>query len=551
MVGLSANQRNYYYLNEATRTGIHKPILAALYSAHRRPRLVDQETGLGLSPANRLGLEQINTFPAQVQFAANTVRSITDKLTAQGWKGPEIWDGDAGCYTDRFLQAIANGYVPPSSDLAAARLEAVSLQTLQQAYQEDLKQDAAIRRLPTKQSFLDPTLIQITEQIPRYYMGLSYQRDAFVEAVRIWRKLNTRQAAVASLLRVSETDASLSNLDEATLDRPLVQFIQQLPPFYAAYPHQREALLRMMQLWRQLDSREATIVSLQTLPSPEITISVLDPVLVIFAQRLPQQYQGKGDQRNAMTEAFRLWQDLDSRGSALKELGVDARVLTASNPDRNALINAATQLDRALLDFVKRIPILYQESDRQREALLRLVQLWRGLESREKAILSLLDDLIRIEHPTEVTPVPESIPIPPRPEQWTPDNLQIHAPILPNSSFTWAEATQGGLYLPTQQTTIEAILHIAEKAQQVSDRLGRPLHITRWYCPTGDSSSEVGSDRHSVGDVIEFYCDGLTGNQIYRALDPWWQGGLGRSTAAPYLCWIDARGHRVRWKHEA
>ena len=551
MAGLSVDQRHHHYLSEATRTGIHKPLLAALYQAHRRPALGDSEVGLGISPANRIALEQVNTFATQVQFAANTVRSITDRLTAQGWKGADIWDADEGRYTDRFLQAIASGYSPPITDLMATRLESVDLQTLLPAYKANIVQDWTIgesaapswlkQALP-KQTFLDSALIQLAEPICRYYMGLSYQRQALLEAARIWRKLNTPAAAIASLLRVNETTLNLGNLDEVTLDRALIQFIQQLPPFYAGYPHQREALLRMVQLWRRLESREAAIVSLQGSTSPETDISIVDPALIAFVQRLPQQYQGKGDQRNAMTETFRLWQDLDSRGEALKNLGVDARILTASNPDRNALLNAATQLDRALLDFIKQIPATYHESDRQREALIRLVQLWRGLEGRDQGIQTLLDDVIHMEQTQRIadaSPHPEPIAVLAYPDRWTPENLQIHALILPSGRFTWAEATQGGADLPYHQETIDAIVRVAELAQQVSDRLGRPLRITKWYCP---------QQRHSLGDAIEFYCDGLTGSQIYLALDSFWTGSLGRYTQAPYLCYIKASPYRVRWK---
>ena len=554
MAGLNAAQRNFYYCNEATRTGIHQPVLAALYAAQHRPLLEDGTAGLGISPANRIALEQVTTFATQVQFAANTIRSITDKLTAQGWKGSDIWDLAAGRYSDRFLQAIANGYTPPPSDLAAARLEASDLQQLQTAYLDHWAQDCKAAGLSPDQSFLDAALLQIVEQISRYYIGLSYQRDAFLESVRIWRKLNNRQAAIASLLRVNEADPASLTPDAASLDRPLVQFIQQLAPFYAGYPHQRESLLRLVQLWRQLESRELAIASLQTNLSPETNIRILDPALIVFTQRLPQQYQGKGDQRNAMTEAFRIWYDLESRGAALKELGVDSRVLTASNPDRNALINAAAQLDRALLDFIKHVPLIYEETDRQREALIRLAQLWQSLEGRDRAIQLLLEETIRLEHirrdAPEAPPSPEPLPLPARPEQWTVENLQIHAPIVPNGNLTWASATQGGLYLPPNAETIEAIVQMADWVQQIRDRLNRPLHITKWYYPAASEGNDrplSQPQRYFVGNAIEFYCDGLTGNQLYRALDAWWAGGLGRYQSAPYLCYVDAREYRARW----
>jgi hypothetical protein len=254
-----------------------------------------------------------------------------------------------------------------------------------------------------------------------------------------------------------------------------------------------------------------------------------------------------------LTEAYRFWHNLDSRTLALKALGIDAQVLTASNPNRDALLNAATQLDRTLLEFVKRIPADYQESDSQREALIRLVQLWQSFEGRDTTIQLLLDQVRRLEQTRrdspDAPPKPEPAPLPPRPSQWTPDNLQLHASIIPNGNFTWAEATRGGAHLPTHPATIAAIVRMAELAQQAYDRIGRPFRITTWYCPA-DANSVVthpAQHRHRLGDAIEFYCDGLTGSQIYHALDPWWTGGLGRYTSHPALCHIDARGYRVRW----
>lgn len=549
MAGLSADQRNYYFSSEAERTGIHKSILAALYAAHRHPELTDAEVGLGISPANRIHPEQVSTFPAQVQFAANTVRSITDKLTAQGWKGGDFWDTELGQYSDRFIQAISAGYSPPANDLLAARLETVDSQKLLQAYLDDVTTDHKSDRLLPNLSYLDTALQRFLERLSRYYLGLSYQREALLEALRIWRKLNTRQAAIASLLRLSETDPSLSGVDNAAIDKPLVQFIQQISPAYTGYPHQREALIRLVQLWRQLTSRGEAIGSLEQDASPEPSIQMIDPALVSFAQSVPFSYRGRGEQRHALTESYRFWHGLASRTLVLKELGIDAQVLTASNPNHEALVDAATQLDRALLMFVKRIPSEYQEDDQQREALIRLVQLWQGLEGRDNTLQWLLDQMHRMQQArrdsSDVPPKPETAALPPRPTHWTPENIQLHASIIPNGNLTWAEATQGGTYLPPNPATIDAIVRIATLAQQAQDRIGRPLRITTWYCST--DTNRTAQTRHVIGDAIEFYCDGLTGNQIYYALDPWWTGGLGRYTRHPILCHIDARSHRARW----
>ncbi|PSB05843.1 peptidase M15A, partial [filamentous cyanobacterium CCP2] len=130
-----------------------------------------------------------------------------------------------------------------------------------------------------------------------------------------------------------------------------------------------------------------------------------------------------------------------------------------------------------------------------------------------------------------------------------PNNIQLYASIIPNGSFTWAEATRGGVRMPPNQATVDAIVRIAQLAQQARNRIGRPFYITSWYRPPEVNQAVGGASesRHIVGDAIDFYVDGLTGDQLYRALDPWWTGGLGRYRQYPYLCHLDARGVRSRW----
>ncbi|MBD2096629.1 DUF882 domain-containing protein [Trichocoleus sp. FACHB-591] len=553
MAKLTPDQRNYLYLLEAERAGIHKPILAALYQVQGKPTLEDGETGLGIAPANRIPLGQVNTFAAQVQYAANTIRSITDSLVAQGWKATDLWSKEAGRYGNRFIQAVAAGYTPPANNEASARLESSNPQALLQAYLDDLAIDFKAEGLPQNLAYLDSALLTLVDRLPSYYRSLPYQRDAFLEALRIWRKLDSREAAIASLNLKTPVDADPESVDESYLDKALIQFMQSISRNYSGYPHQREALVRLTQLWRQLDSREAAIASLEKDTSPEPGLKILDPALVAFAQRLPQYYQGKGEQRNALTEAFRLWRGLDSRTTALAALGINPNTLSASTTNKTALTDAATQLDRELLEFIERIPGEYQETEEQREALIRLVQLWRGLTTRDQTIRSLFEDVRRMQQARrdapEAPPKPKPLILPKRPVRWTPGNIQLYASIIPNGTFSWAEATHGGTRMPPDQTTVDAIVRIARLAQQARERIGRPFQVTSWYRPP-EINARVGgvsNSRHIVGDAIDFYCDGLTGDQLYWFLDSWWPGGLGRYASFPYLSHIDARSYRARW----
>ncbi|HEY9601064.1 MAG TPA: D-Ala-D-Ala carboxypeptidase family metallohydrolase [Allocoleopsis sp.] len=553
MATLSPDQRNYYYLIEAERAGIHKPILAALDRAHGAPSLADGETGLGISPANRVSLVQVNAFPEQVRYAATTMRSLCDSLIAQGWQASALWQEERGCYTDEFLQKVASGYAPTASEPTTARLEATDFDRLKQAYLTEIDAELQTVQLPKSLAYLDRSLLTFLTQIPDYYTGLQHQRDALLELVRIWRGLNTRDEAIASL----ESDATISSTvnDESQFDIPLKQFVQQISDTYSGYPHQREAVLRMTQLWRQLKTRQDAIVSLEKSTSPEENPSIIDPALIAFAQRLPDDYQGQGRQRNALTEAFRLWHQLDSRATVLTSLGIDPELLNARTSDRETLVKLATQLDRELLTFIRRVPRDYQELDYQREALIRLVQLWRGFTTQHQTLQSLLEDCKRLNQarPSSIDAPPKPVPlvIPKRPNRWTPNNIQLSASIIPEGNFSWAEATYGGTQMPPNQATVDAVVRIALLAQQARDRIGRPFIITSWYRSPAINHAVGGAtdSRHLVGDAIDFICEDLSGNQLYWFLDSWWPGGLGRHTQFPYLCHIDARGYRARWKN--
>jgi hypothetical protein len=555
MAKLAADQRNYYYLLDAERSGIHKPILAALYAAHQSPVLRDGETGLGISPANRIPPEILQSFPGQTQYAANTIRSLTNVLTAKGWRGTELWSPEQGRYTDRFLQEVANGYTPALNDVGAALLESTDMETLKAAYLADIAQSFPADQLPQNLAYLDGALLTFAERVPRYYAGFVQQRDSLVEAFRLWRKLDTRQMAINFLREMPPHTPLTEPVDETVLDRGLMLFAQNVSRYYGGYPHQREALIRLVQFWRQLDSREEAIALLQKTNSAETDLAIVDPALIAFIQRIPIYYRGQGDQRNALTECFRLWRRLDSRASALTAMGIDPQFLQPNQGNPETLLSVAAQLDRELLNFAKRVPLSYQEEDFQREALIRLVQLWRGLESRNVTLKALMDDVRRMQraqpNSPDAVPAPVPQPLPPRPSRWTPDNLQLYAAIIPNGIFTWADATHGGTRMPPNQSTVDAIVRIATLAQDACNRIGRPFRVTSWY-RTPALNAQVGGaslSRHVVGDAIDFYCEGLTGDQLYWALDPWWTGGLGRYTQYPYLCHIDARGYRSRWLH--
>lgn len=538
---LTPAQRDHLYQQAALRAGIHQPLLSALYEVQTQPQLIDGETGLGITPANQISLEAVNTFLGQVEIAANTLRRFTQTLIEQGWRSADLWHSEQGRYSDAFLHRLAQGFTPTTGDRDAAHLESCPEPELHRAYTRYAT--AAWQELgkPQSQTFVDEALRSHSRQLANQYLGLQSQQVALLEMVRLWQGLDQREDAVAYLAK----ELALP------LESALRFVLRQTLSDYTAYPHQREALLQLVQLWHQFDSREATILHLQHQSFPYDRI--LDTALIAFVQRLTRLYQGNGQHRNALVEGFRYWQQIDNRPDALITLGVDPNVFAGNVLNLAEIDQAIQQVDRALLDFIRQIPAIFNSSRHQRESILYLAQLWYNTATQPETIQTLVDELKQAEtarrEGVDAVPKPLPFPHPPAPAQWTPETLQLHASIHPYGSFTWAEATSGGLYLPPNQTAINTIVEMAALIQQIRDRIGRPISVIRWYCPleADPVASLFPTHAHALGNAITFYCDQLTGHQLYWFLHPWWSGGLGYHARYPYLCYIDSRRDLTRW----
>ncbi|MDX2231487.1 MAG: peptidase M15A [Leptolyngbyaceae cyanobacterium bins.349] len=541
MKPLTPAQRDHLYLQAAVRTGIHKPLLAALDEVQTQPLLAENDTGLGITPANRISLEAVNSFDGQVTIAANTLRSLTRSLINQGWRSADLWHSEQGRYSDAMLQRVAGGFTPGRDDFDAAQLETCNYPELQRTYIRLATADWQELGKPQSQSFVDEALRSHVRQLANQYLELQSQQVALIELVRLWQGLDRREDAIAYLAQELKLP----------LDSALRFFLRQTFSDYAAYPHQREAYLQLVRLWHQFDSREATILHLQQQTFP--FDRVLDTALIAFVQRLTRLYQGNGNHRNALVEGFRYWQQIDNRPDALVTLGVNPDVLMGAVLNPTEIEQATKQVDRGLMDFIRQIPAIYTSSRHQRESLLYLGQLWYGTQNQAETLQTLVAELKRSEaarrEAVDAVPQPLPFPLPDPPTRWTPETIQLHAPIRPYGSFTWAEATSGGLYLPTNQATVDTLIEMADRVQHLRDRLGRPVTIIRWHCPleADPIASLFPTHYHALGNAITFYCDQLTGRQLYWFLHPWWSGGLGYHSRYPYLCYVDGRRDRVRW----
>lgn len=550
MAQLLSEQRDRLYQQAAHRVGLHAPILAALAQVHDAHLLPDGEPGLGIAPAYRVSLERVNSLLGQIDYAANTLRSLYQHCLALGWKPADLWHLTQGRYSDRFLQAIANGFVGQPNDPLTARLEVCDAADLQASYCSHIQAaDQHQQRMPDWAS-LEVQLRHWVGQAAQHYWGLSYQRSALLELTRLWHRLDSPAAAIAHLTGISPDGQPTETISYALVDTKLLQFLGEVTLRYNGYPHQREAVLRAIQHWRQLASRSQTVASLQADATAALPDTTWDAALIAASQQIWRYYQGTGSERNALVVAVQAWHGLETKSSALLTLGLPPDLFSTTVPTEVTLTQAAQQLDRALLQFVSQIPLLYQALPAQRSALLQLVQRWREIGHPTQTLLSLVEDLQQMG--TAPSPQKPSVPRPTAlrlpSSSWRVSHLDLLAPIVPQGSLTWADATQAGIYLPPNQTVVEAIIHMATQIQPVCNQLQHPLQIMRWYCPSSSSLPRV--DQHGLGDAIAFYCPGLTAAQLYWFLDPWWPGGLGRYHDSPLLCYVDIRLERVRFSYD-
>lgn len=398
----TTDQRTILFQQIASRTGIHAPLLAALHALQQRPALNDGETGLGVLPTASLPATALGDLAGQAQGAALSLQALNAELVAAGWTSDRLWDTAAGQYAPAWIDRVAQGYRPTHTNRVSGELQpcagpqlllvyrqqvALERSRLQVTHLEDANR-RIITQVPQLENYfyLDKSLLEFIDRAPVYYQSLPHQREAFLEMVRIWRSLRTQDEAIIAL------GLSPIDLDPKRLDAALLQFARRISPNYGGYPTQREALLRLVQIWRQLESREATISSLANDSSPEANLRVIDPMLMVFVLRVPEYFTGSGQHRNALVEAVRIWRELSTRNEAVISLGVDPNLLTASTNPQILAANTA-QLDRALLDFLDRVPAAYQGRTQERDALIRLVQLWRNLTTRDETIQGLTNDL--------------------------------------------------------------------------------------------------------------------------------------------------------------
>ncbi|RZM79323.1 D-Ala-D-Ala carboxypeptidase family metallohydrolase [Leptolyngbya iicbica] len=123
--------------------------------------------------------------------------------------------------------------------------------------------------------------------------------------------------------------------------------------------------------------------------------------------------------------------------------------------------------------------------------------------------------------------------------------------IIAGGYFTWAQATHGGTRIPASAEVVYGMIRIAEALEEIRVLFGnKPIEIVSWYRDPATNLQVGGTknSRHLTGDGVNFIVHGLSPQQVYAQLDPWWGARGGLASAAKFTH-IDARGYRARWAY--
>lgn len=126
---------------------------------------------------------------------------------------------------------------------------------------------------------------------------------------------------------------------------------------------------------------------------------------------------------------------------------------------------------------------------------------------------------------------------------------------LKSQNFTWGEALHvdgaGSYRQPANPEVVYKIIKIAEVMQNVKGLFdGAVIAVNSWYRDpvTNRRVGGASQSRHMAGDAVDFHVPGISLQDVYNRLDPWWgsRGGLARGNGFVH---IDYRGYRARWTY--
>ncbi|MBD1914164.1 MULTISPECIES: D-Ala-D-Ala carboxypeptidase family metallohydrolase [unclassified Leptolyngbya] len=102
-------------------------------------------------------------------------------------------------------------------------------------------------------------------------------------------------------------------------------------------------------------------------------------------------------------------------------------------------------------------------------------------------------------------------------------------PIISGGSFTWGDATHGGVRVPQSAQHANNMVALATQLQKARNQIGKPFRVTSWYRPNPWNARAGGAKRsqHLEGKGVDIVVQGFMGADLARQFVSWWPGGLG------------------------
>jgi uncharacterized protein YcbK (DUF882 family) len=131
----------------------------------------------------------------------------------------------------------------------------------------------------------------------------------------------------------------------------------------------------------------------------------------------------------------------------------------------------------------------------------------------------------------------------------------LDSSIIEGGRFLWRDAVirMNHESIPTSQVAVDNIIKAATFLEEVEDFLGQPVEVRSWYRSPEHNARVGGSSnsRHLAGDAVAITVGGMSVEEAYEKLDPWWgdRGGLAANIRTNTVH-IDGRGYRARWNYD-
>ncbi len=117
-------------------------------------------------------------------------------------------------------------------------------------------------------------------------------------------------------------------------------------------------------------------------------------------------------------------------------------------------------------------------------------------------------------------------------------SFYLSEPIIAGGHLKWYEATKNGSRMPQNRNIVNNIVKVASLMEEIRRKFGnRVITVTSWYRPPAVNKSVSGAKNstHLSGSGIDFRIEGVHPWEVYKSVDRWHRGGLGKARSFTHL----------------